>query len=56
MTVGELIAKLKDYPQDMPVLAQWESVYAAIHPSRFEMEIIHERDPFYALVINLDIQ
>jgi len=24
MTVGELIAKLKEYPQDLPVLATWE--------------------------------
>ena len=25
LTVGELMAKLAEYPQDMPVLAEWES-------------------------------
>lgn len=38
MTVGELIKYLKDFPEEMPVLAQWEGCHnplneAAINPS-----------------------
>ena len=33
MTVGELKKKLEEYPEEMPIFAEWESCRAYIEPS-----------------------
>lgn len=38
MTVTELIEKLKEYPQDMPVFAEWETTINAVKPEAFEIK------------------
>lgn len=38
MTVAELKEKLSQYPDDMPVMALWEEVYAYIEPQNFDVE------------------
>lgn len=36
LTVAELISKLKEYPDDMPVLCQWESVKGAMQNNDYD--------------------
>jgi len=35
LTVGELRAELEAYPDDMPVMAEWEGVRAYVDPAEF---------------------
>ena len=51
MTVRELIEKLQTYDPELPVIAEWESVGAAIHPDNFDVEEYHRRKE---LVINVE--
>ena len=44
MTVSELIDKLKECRQDMPVFGTWEGVYGYLTPERFYQEPIHKGD------------
>ena len=39
-TVSELRAELSKYPDDMPVLASWEDVYAFIYPKATRVETV----------------
>jgi hypothetical protein len=45
MTVSELREKLNEYPQDMPVFATWEGVWAYIQPEAFVVEKVHKGGP-----------
>jgi hypothetical protein len=54
MTVAELRAKLAEYPDDMPVLAEWEGVRAYVEPECFEVQTVskgHAEDACECLVI-----
>lgn len=56
MTVGELRAKLSEYPDDMPVLATWEGQRMPIE-QHFWIEEFHtgaEADRCDCLVIDVD--
>ena len=37
-TVGELIEKLKEYPEDLPVFAEWEGIRTSIYPTCFSLD------------------
>jgi hypothetical protein len=56
MTVGELIAKLNQYPADRKVYATWEGVLAPIMADNFDNN--RWDDPYYgtvdALVIDVE--
>lgn len=38
MTVSELRAKLAEYPDDLPVFAEWEGVHGTMEPRDFSIE------------------
>lgn len=52
MTVGELRAKLAEFPEDMPVLATWESVRTPFLADSFQ--IGGAPDKSAALIIDVD--
>lgn len=57
MTVAELRAALEGFPDDMPVLAEWEGVLAYIQPEAFSVEAVskgHEDDDCECLVIDVN--
>jgi hypothetical protein len=56
MTVAELREKLNDFPQDMPVLATWESVITFFTHDNFKVERYgdHHEDACDCLVIDVD--
>lgn len=57
MTVAELRAVLESYPDDMPVLAEWEGVQAYIKPDAFSVEPVskgHKDDECRCLVIDVN--
>lgn len=57
MVVSELIEKLKHYPENMPVFAEWEGVTAYIDPENFEVNAIikgHIEDDCLGLVIDVN--
>ena len=57
MTVGELKNALAEYPDDMPVLAEWESCRAYIEKSNFEICVVgkgHHEDECDSLVIDVN--
>jgi hypothetical protein len=56
MTVSELREKLNQFPQDMPVLATWETVITPFRPDRFKVERYgeHHEDACDCLVIDVD--
>lgn len=56
MTVAELKSLLEQYPDDMPVLAEWEGKYEPLDP---DMAVVSyssglESDRVDCLVINVD--
>ena len=58
MTVGELKNKLEAYPEDMPVLAEWEGCHAYIEPEMFEVMSVskgHKEDECAGLVIDVNL-
>lgn len=38
MTISDLKKKLDEFPDDLPVFATWEGVYAYIEPENFSVE------------------
>lgn len=40
VTVGEMKTALDEYPDDMPIMAEWEGVNAYVDPSEFGMELV----------------
>jgi len=57
MTVGELKKKLEEYPDEMPVFAEWESCRAYIEPSNFAVNVVskgHREDECNGLVIDVN--
>ena len=57
MTVAELRERLNEFPQDMPVLAEWEGIWVFIRPDRFKVERAtgwHPDDNCDVLVIDVD--
>ncbi len=42
MTVGELRAKLAEYPDDMGVMAEWEGTYNGILSKHFEVRPMND--------------
>ena len=56
MTVKELMEALKQYPDDMPVFAEWEGVNAYIDRDMISVECISKQPSFTgnALLINVD--
>jgi hypothetical protein len=58
MTVGELISKLREFPEDMPVVGTWETVCVPFRPNRFEIEQDfhggHKDDACGVLMIDVD--
>ena len=44
MTVAELKAALEEYPDDMPVFAEWEGVNGYIKKDNFSIENVHKGD------------
>lgn len=42
MTRKEIVAKLMEYPEDMPVFATWEGVNAPLDIQCFEKRIVHK--------------
>lgn len=54
MTVGELKAKLDQFPDHYPVFATWEGVMAPIQPQNIGVETIQRTGGVQALVINVD--
>lgn len=59
MTVGELKAKLAEYPDDLPVLATWEGIHTFFDSGSFKVErygggAIHPEDACDCLVIDVD--
>jgi len=51
LTVAELKKELDKYPDDMPVYAQWEGVYACIDPDLMDTEHYKEVD---CLIIDVE--
>lgn len=45
MTVGELRKYLEQFPDDLPVMATWESVAAYICPGNFEIDHLSKGHP-----------
>lgn len=45
MTVAELRAKLAEYPDDMPVFAEWETCRGYMTPDDFAVERVHKGNP-----------
>lgn len=57
LTVKELIEKLHEYDDDLPVMATWESVNAYIDPDNFELKTVskgHDEDECVCLVIDVE--
>ena len=56
MTVAELREKLNEFPQDMPVLAAWESICCEFRPDGFKVERYgdHPDDACDSLMIDVD--
>lgn len=57
MTVAELREKLNEFPQDMPVVAEWESVWTFFQPERLKVvraQGWHPDDNCDVLVIDVD--
>lgn len=57
VTVKELIVKLKEYPEDMPVMAEWEGVVAYIKPENFSFSLVDKglsEDKCWCLVIDVE--
>lgn len=57
MTVAELREKLNEFPQDMPVIAEWEGTWNFIEPDAFAVEKYehgHPEDYADVLVINVE--
>ena len=57
MTVGDLRKKLAEYPDDTPVMAEWEGVCAYVQPGSFYSKSVsklgdEERD---CLIVNVDV-
>lgn len=57
MTVAELRAKLAEYPDDMPVMAEWESCPTGIRPENFSIGPVSmwEGPKAQCLVIDVNI-
>ena len=58
VTVKELKDELDKYPDDMPVMAEWEAVTACIDPEEFSIQSISkgmEEDREDCLVIDVNI-
>lgn len=57
LTVGEMKKKLEEYPDDMPVLAEWEGCRAYIDPGMFEIALVGKgckEDECMGLVIDVN--
>lgn len=57
MTVSELREKLNEFPQDMPVLAEWEGTWNSFEPECFaakRSDHWHQDDNCEVLVINVE--
>lgn len=52
MTVGELISELSEYPDNMPVIAEWESVYSGIRAEDMEVMAVLGRKVLIIYVEN----
>ena len=57
LTVAELRELLERYPDDMPVLAEWEGTFPFIHPDNFRVEAHNkgtETDTCDCLIIDVN--
>jgi hypothetical protein len=57
MTVAELRELLTKHPDDMPVFAEWEGVYAYVEPEFFRVEMVSKgmnADECECLVIDVN--
>ena len=54
-TVGELIEKLKEYPEDLAVVAAWEGMDKAIYPPCFEVSSV-EYPSGITPVLSIDVE
>ena len=57
MTVSELREKLNEYPQDMPVIAQWEGTWNHFTPESFRLGrhmYCHADDVCDVLIIDVE--
>ena len=57
MTVGELRTALETYPDDMPVMAEWEGCHAYMESSNLYVRFIdkgHTNDRCHTLVIDVN--
>ena len=59
MTVAELREKLNEFPQDMPVIAQWEGTWNFFESSNFDVVRSsegwsHSEDACDVLIIDVD--
>lgn len=58
MTVGELKMRLSEYPDNMPVIAEWEGCHAYIEPEMFEVMSVckgFKEDQCDGLVIDVNL-
>jgi hypothetical protein len=58
MTVGELIKKLSEYPEDTPVFAEWEGCRAYVEPEMFEVARVskgRKEDECACLIIDVNL-
>lgn len=54
-TVGELIEKLKDYPENLAVIAAWEGTERAVYPPCFEVSsVTYPSGTTPALIIDVE--
>jgi len=53
MTVAELREKLNEYPQDMPVFAEWEGVWASFKAANFSID---EHKPTDSSCLVIDVE
>ena len=56
MTVNELIEKLKEYPGNMPVFAQWEGVAAYVTGDGFFVEFVEKRHNYCVQSLVIDVE
>ena len=54
MTVSELINCLNKFPQDMPVFAEWEGVFAPIREENIEINDPMPHEKIDALIIYVE--